>query len=446
MFKKTLLALAITGFVGSAAASTIAQTAIEYSMEGVANESVLDLDTDVAVGAGGSVLVAVGINAGYGVGDKIKFTFPNDVFDISTNAALVFAGTVAPTPTLSAPVYTGGNTVSFTITALGGGALTLANAATIELQGVNLEADNLVGGGDIVADFGVVSSVNGTDYEAKSAKIAVAKSELSAKVTAAFDAVVDVNSTRTLFVESDATDGNTNADKADKLTITTAALAGAKLPATVNKVSVTVNGDFSFLDTDADGTADYTFTVSNATDEAVAKDFQSITFSHTAVAAHELVIDASDFTTPTMIPVQDFTADVTFSYDANTANTGGTDSTADYNLNAGSWTLNGASQSIAFLPFGSDYAQSITVTNTSSLSGEITVDLTANGMTYTKVLDTAAAADSVTNISLEVAAFAAESGITDNAQIQVVVNAPTNSVEVKGLYFHKPTADRVLTK
>ena len=145
------------------------------------------------------------------------------------------------------------------------------------------------------------------------------------------------------------------------------------------------------------------------------------------------------------LPTQVITLDSTIKY--NTAAPAAATKVTATAQAAGSWTLNGSNDDIAFLPFGSDYAQSITVTNTGSVAGAITVDLTAGGKTYTKTLTAVADAKSVTNISLEVAAFAAASGITDNARIKVVVNAPdaNNEIQVKGLYFHKPTTDRVLT-
>ena len=98
------------------------------------------------------------------------------------------------------------------------------------------------------------------------------------------------------------------------------------------------------------------------------------------------------------------------------------------------------------MPFGTEYAQSITVANKGTVEGAITVTLVANGNTYTKTLSAVAAAKSVTNISLEVAAFAAESGVTGNAYVNVVANAPAGNIAVKGVYYHKASADRVLTK
>ncbi|RJE76914.1 hypothetical protein BGP78_10960 [Pseudoalteromonas sp. MSK9-3] len=436
MFKKTLLALAITGFAGVASAATINDggASVKISQEGSVNEAMFTL---------APVVVRAGIANGYSVGDKLVFTFTNDKFDISTAATLVeaqkdgaVAGDSTPDLTFSGPAYSDGNTVTFTVTAQ---TVAMAVGDKLTLGGIKLEKANLLAGGKVNVDFKVISSVNNSDYEAKSATIVEVANQIESKVTTKFDAVVDVNAERKLFVEANST------KVLDILTVETTDDAAVTLGADVNKVSYTVYGDFSFVDTNNDGTADYAMTVTNATDEAFAKDFQSITFSHTAGASHDVSVTATATATPTLIPVQTFTVDATVSYDPETENTGGTDSTEKVSgLDAGEWKLNGASGSIAFLPFGSEYARSVTVSNTSTLEGEVTIDLIAGNKTYTKTIATKAAAQSVTNISADINAFAAESGITGNASVKVVVNAPDTSVSVTGVYYHIKDGDRIL--
>lgn len=451
MFKKTLLALALTGLAGTAAAATINTGASEktvLSMEGIANETSFSTTEGLA-----DVVVRAGIANGYSVGDKVVFTFPNDTFDISTAAAIAASdddatqGT-APVIVFSSPVYSGGNTVTFTIDTV---TQPILLADKITLSGIVLEKANLLAGGKVAVDFKVVSSVNASDYEEKSENITSVASQFKAEVKTKLDAVIDVNEERKLFVEANST------KIADELEITvtndTAGVNAASV-ATLNPGAaskVTVKGDFSFLDTDADGTADYGITVAESAGSTtptvtIAEDLQSFSFPVVAATStYTATVTASDTATPTSIPVQSYTADVALSYTPNTANASGNDSVKSFTgLDAGEWVLNGASGEIAFLPFGNDYARSITVTNTSNLEGEITVDLTAGGKGYTKVLDTKAAAGSVTNISAEVNAFAAEKMITGNAGVKIIVNAPKASVSVTGVYYHKATADRIL--
>lgn len=437
MFKKTLLALALTGLAGTATAATIG-TGVSYSKEGIVNEASFAI---------ADVVVTAGISNGYSVGDKIVFTFPNDTFSISTSATLVDNGLVAggAVLNLSAPTYSDGNTVSFTIDSVNNSEA-IATGDTLTLSGVVLEKENLLAGGKVSVDYKVISSVNNSGYEEKSADIADVKEQFKAAVTTKFDAVIDVNEERKLF---DAAPETT-----DKLAIkVTNDSAGVVSDATLNVAAaskVTVKGDFSFLDTDADGTADYAVTVAetggSTPTATIATDLQSFSFPVTAITStYTATVTASDATTPTAIPVQSYTADVALSYDPATINTGGTDSVKSFSaLDAGEWTLNGASGELAFMPFSNDYARSITVANTSSLEGEITVDLTVGGETYSKVLATKAAANGVTNISADINAFAVEKMITSNANVKVIVNAPKASVSVTGIYYHKATADRIL--
>jgi hypothetical protein len=103
-------------------------------------------------------------------------------------------------------------------------------------------------------------------------------------------------------------------------------------------------------------------------------------------------------------------------------------------------------EDIVFMPFDSQYAQSINVSNTGSVAGAITVDITAGGTTYTKTLTATATPKATTNISQEVKSFATASGVTGNAHIKVVVNSPSNDIEVTGVYYAKADGDRVKTK
>jgi len=456
MFKKTLLALALTGISGVATAATINNTEIKYSAEGIVNQTTFDLDADVnastaaavptAAATGQSVIVGVGIDAGYQVGDKIVFTFPNDVFDISTNAALVAKGTADPSLTVGSPVYSNGNTVSFTIT--GATAVTKTNAAEIALSGIVLAKENVLAGGDVDVKFHVVSSVNNTNYEEKTDTIASVAEQLSASVTTPLDAVVNVSAERKVFEDTDTKGANggvgQDQDFEDTLVVTPKSESYVK-PTVISKITYKVNGDFSFMDTDSDGTVDYSVTTSGGTSlsaPAFAKDLQSFTVVDTATAATAVTFELEATDGTTVIPAQAYTVDTTVTHTPVSATSA---SSKAFSSKAGEWTLNGSSDKIAFLPFGNEYAQSITVTNTGTLEGGITVELTANGTTTSKLLTATATKNAVTNISLEVAAFAKELGIDGNAAIKVIVNAPKANIQVKGVYYHKASADRVLT-
>lgn len=110
----------------------------------------------------------------------------------------------------------------------------------------------------------------------------------------------------------------------------------------------------------------------------------------------------------------------------------------------GGWSLDGSGGDIKFIPFGPQYAQSITVTNSGAVTGEITADIFFNGEKFTKTLSTVAAANSVTNISAEIAALAAENSVVGDARILITVNAP--NCNVNAVFYHKGDGDRVKTQ
>jgi S-layer protein Slr4 len=426
MFKKSLLALAITGFAGAAAAATIPQAVTTFSSEGVANEVTIDANDF------GDVVAVVALNNGYGIGDQIVFTFPNDTFDISTAASVTQDDS---TLTFAAPAYSAGNTVSFTITGIGGALATdvVEIGDKFTLDGVILEGANLAGGGTVTASFKAVSSVNGTDYEAVTATVADTAAQIGVTIASGdvFAGVVDVNATRKLFVANAPTTTTT-----DELTVT-GADAGGVLPATVNSTVYTLNGDFSFTDTDGDGTPNYGVTVSNATNEAIAADMQSITWTSTAgLAAHVVVITASNAGTPTTIPVQSFTVDTVASYDANTPNAGGVDSTKAISNAAGSWTLNGSSFTVPYMPYGANTKPILSITNTGSLSGEILISYMTETSTAWVEYDTngLTSATGITNLKDTIDGIIAEivagdaTATSGKLSLQVTVNAPDSAV------------------
>ena len=420
MFKKTLLALALTGLAGTAAAATIDNTAVKYSVEGLQFQTEVDL---------ADVVATVKASTDYQTGDKIVFTFPNDTFAVGTSATL----TASAGPTLGAgsAVYSGGNKVSFT---LDGTTANVTDGVTLTLGGIKLSAANLNAGGKVDVAYEVISAVtNGAYDKASATTVATVAKQLDVKAgTNVLDAKVDVSNERKEFVGGAFT---------DTLEITAVDdTVGVEQDATVTKAVYTINGDFSFLDTDADDKADYSVTATAGT-AAVAKDFQSITVTNTAAASSIVTIEATDGTT--VIPTQAYTVNADVTYTATGAPAAQTKS---FTFSGGSWVLNGYQDTVSFLPFGSQYAQSVTVTNRGSVEGAITVEITANGEVKSKELTAIAAKSSVTDISKEVAAFAAEIGVNGNAGLKIIVDAPSANITTDAVYYAKADQDRVKTK
>lgn len=420
MFKKSLIALALTSFVGAASAATIPQGITSFSAEGVANEATIDANDF------GDVVAVSAIVNGYQVGDQLVFTFPNDVLDTSTAATIAVGGTGTPVLGFSTPDYNNGNSVSFTITSV---TTAMIVGSTATLDGIILEGANLAGGGTVVADFKVISSVNDSDYETVSEVVANTASQYAVTATG-FSGVVDVNETRKLFVADAPTTTTT-----DTLVVT-AVETGLVKDAVETIVAYTLGGDFSFMDTDGDGTADYTVTVDNATDEAIATDFQSITWtaSGAASATHTVVITASNAGTPTAIPVQTFTVDSVVTY--NTATAGASVSTEETAMSGGEWALNGSSFTVPYMPYGGNTKPILSLTNTGSLAGEVLVSyMTETGSAWVE-FDTAGLMSNtgVTNLAGTIDGIVAEIVAADptatsgKLALQVTVNAPDTAI------------------
>ncbi|TMP68180.1 hypothetical protein CWC05_23535, partial [Pseudoalteromonas ruthenica] len=71
------------------------------------------------------------------------------------------------------------------------------------------------------------------------------------------------------------------------------------------------------------------------------------------------------------------TAPQSFTLASTAVNAGSTASVVIAAKDAGKFTLDGSNDDITFMPFDSQYAQSINVTNTGTVVGAITVSLTA---------------------------------------------------------------------
>ena len=445
MFKKSLVAMALSTIAFNTMAASLVTDSGNVDLIGkefVANEA-----TGVALTATTTTL-----GAQYSVGDIIKFTVSGATIDVANSVpALTFtdAGTDGTTMTLGL-LSNADNVLTYRVTAATGNHAG-GTADTLALAGVKLTTASVVAAGDITLTFSAETStgiaIDSAATNSKKVMKAVNQYLTSfAASTDKLDATVSVASLRTNFGTGVYTDV-VAPTFADYTPLTGEgwnaglALQGGAPTAT----KFTVNGDFSFLDTNGDGKiatgdkipAPFSGTV------AIASDMQSFTVTGGAAFAKvSSTITAGNAAGDVTIENQSFTVDTETTY---TPKTGATAKKTN-SLAAGGWDLDGSDDDIALMPFGSEYAQSITVANDGSVEGAITVTLIADGKTYVKTLDAVAAAKSVTNISLEVAAFAEASGITGNAFVNVVANVPQANIFVKGVYYHKASADRVLTK
>ena len=433
MFKKTLVALAISAVAVSGAANAAATL--------TATDVAIALEGNQATAGGNSVLtqaditdIALDTGTAYIVNDLVVFTVSGAEFDVTVPAVAAFAGSAD----LNFVDFSDANNARFRVST--------ADSSTgddITLTTFTLKTGSAVDKTKVKISSTAISvnALIGSYDAAKAVTVSNFKKQLVNTVTK-LDGEVSTGKGRAEW---------TSSPNEDTLVIATANNAGTDA-LTITKAVHTIEGNFSWLmdyDTDKDG-------VLEPTELATAIAFTAATND---TIGFKIDTGLTKLTaTQTLVSVLD--ASITFGF-KNKGNTAGgsviaspqsftystvyTDATPTAITlagSAGAFTLDGSTTDIGFLPFSSDYAQSITVTNTGSVVGAISVVLTADGMDYSKTLTAVADAKSVTNISLEVAAFAAESGISGNAAVNVTTNSP--GIVVKGLYYHKPSADRVL--
>ena len=445
MFKKTLAALAI---------SAVAVSGVANAAAGIVSANVnVALEGNLAASKGAATLAAADLSGvvlttgtAYIINDLVTFTVSGAVFDKTVTPPTLAPGNVGSTFTFVD--FSGDNTARFRVTTqdeVAGEALTFAAFA--------LKTTGAVDKGEIKITSTAIS-VNPLigAYDAQKATTAQATfaAQLVNTITK-LDGEVSTGNGRAQFGTSG------SGINLDELTIATVNNSGYHDALDVQKAVHTLTGNFSWLmdyDADKDGVLEPTEVATAVTFTAGTNDtvVYAINTALTEITATQSVVGGANALDGNVkfgfnnkgnaAGGSVILAPQSFTY--STVLTDATPTGITLAGSAGAFTLDGSSTDIAFLPYGTDYAQSITVTNTGSVEGAITVTITNNGTKYVKVLTAVSTAKSVTNISAEVAAFAATSGVVGEAAINVTTNAP--GVVVKGLYYHKPTQDRVLTQ
>jgi len=443
MLKKSLLALSLAAAVGTVSAADT-PSALSAGGKGLGTLDKVKAQTVSKQGAVSTVELK-----------DITFTITTAAktvgnYDSLASILVVFDGaTLAPSSNIEVGAaqgsrlsvekvaYPNASSIEFTMkvdkTNLAEGETVVSAGEKLTLSGVDLN----VSGANVSATVTAISSIADAVIDSASGVILGYVDEYSAKVTTAFNGVIDVAEERKEFLY----DANSSSNAADSATQDSVVITFSDLETdhgdtsasiSAGDVVTTLKGDFNFLDADANGKID-----SGTLSGTVATDLLS-----TSLKTADEDGDKETFIVKTdgkvVIPAQSYTADVVVSY----TNSAAAGKVTISGLKAGTWTLNGDSSDIAFMPFGSQYANSITVTNMSSLPGEITVTLTDGGESVSAEVGVAAA-KSVTQIGKEVAKLAAANGMTQ-ANVSVVVNA-TNTTVV-GVYYSKADGDRVLTK
>jgi len=451
IFKKTLVAAALSVAAFNASAVSLATTAKLVSLEGNNGQDVV-LNNVVAT-----------LGAEYTVQDTVSFTLSTGEWDTTVTPTLTAALGGGDTATIGFVGYSDDKkTVTFRITAqtdggvngviYTGGTFTLAGA---EVKGAVATAST----GDVKVTYAAKNSTNTINIDNTGTTsvtgLTIVREFTAVTYSTKADAVIDVNDARKTFTGAATTD--TMVIDLGRGTVDTEAATYTGLTATLVAAQ-----DWKFLDKDQDGTVetaelngtDAGVTAAGATiaSRTLSSDNKTITIEFTPTTADTV----ADVTLTLKVPGnqtitnQAYTSTVTYKY-----NTG--DSTpvaktaASSNLDAGQWTLNGANIQVPYIVFGTvggkDYNTILQLNNASSASGDIFVDVWKEDGTVVlnnKKVGTAAA-NSTTNlggaIATELAAVSASNG---KYSVRLVSNTPATKTSVYSAFVDKATTERII--
>ncbi len=434
IFKTTLVAAAMAVTCGSAFAGDVAVTKQVHSAEGLTGVTATQT----------SNAISYTLAAAYAVGDKITFTFPEGAlvaptFPSQINVSSVNSATASSAiagmglgllnsttstvtyrvTTLSQPNNMGSPAVDYTDRTTIGNVVTLGaigyKPATVLAAPVTVTVSSETSVGDSLDSAGT-----------RTATIAEAKTQFgSGVIDTKLDSVINVSAMRKAF-----TVGNSDSLS---FTITNPTTTGWLNLATINAsagTQATVYGEAGKMDDLK--VANFSSGGTNAFDAAAAK----LTVSYNG----QVTNDTITITPPTgnsavVLESQAFTTDLVYNYTSAGSVAGS--KTISTGLDAGSWTLNGATVNIPYMPYGPSVSQILYVTNTGSQEGDIFVTaFDDSGMMYDLGNIKTATKNSVTKITAEVGNALAAQGFDGSGKVSltVTVNAPDSDITVYASY------------
>ncbi|WP_348734491.1 hypothetical protein [Rheinheimera texasensis] len=465
IFKKTLVAAALTAAAFNASAVNLSTTvAVNVSQEGAVNQTNIDVP---------QINAAAG--AEYTTGDTITLTFAGAELDTAASVpamAVSFGGNGdgATVGFVSATA----NSVTFRITTTTDGAdadalVAFNGVATFQATGLKFKTASVVDAAGAIKVTHSAANVTGTlvidNLGTKEATVVNVISQFASSVTTKLDGVINVAKSRQIFVDA------AGADVAnDVLVITPTEAAAAVHDANFDSVAYKITGDFSFADTNKDGTVsagelaaavvvttadegaagaagddtisvgtlnaaktEYSFTVTDVTDGPVATTVQ---FNAPGVSA----------TKPVLVPGA-FTVASTIGY---TPATGAATSKV-VSADAGAWTLNGATVQVPYLVFGTvggkAYNTIVQLNNASTVSGDVYVDVykeDGTSVLSNKKVATVAG-QTTTNIAGAIKTELAAAGAADGKfSVKVVANVPEKTASVYSAFVDTVTGERII--
>lgn len=444
MFKKTLVAVSLlAAFSASAIDVNYDSGNSKYndpdklSIEGNAVNPKLDIEAfDIILGAGT-----------YLANDLITLTFTGGELDFATALPTTIpVAAVSNSNTATLTLEDGDSTfVTYKVTSpTAGSANTFVGSKIAITKGLfKFDAKTIQDSLSVK----VTAKRNNTAWDAEgndNSVLFTKAAQFKGEVKTPFKSVIDVNADRLTFESKAVTSVLTLSFVNDSANVVSDATASA--------INYTVNGDFSFLDSDPskDGIQLHSATKvvpSSVKTDSLKVEADKISWVDETVSSADptLTIDVSDKdgkAAAAALSTQTFTAEADVVYGPSTD----TDKvTADlFSGAAGSWTLNGATVDIPYVPVGEGLSQFIWVSNKGSKSGDITVSVIGQDGAKYGPYALGTAKPGLTPIAADIVAKLKEDGLTSGrVQMNVTVNAPDAAIEVYAAYKVDAADDRL---
>lgn len=445
MFKKTLIAVALAGLSANAMAVNVASTPVQHSIEAAKSATSFTVADATATAT---------MKAEYKVDDLVTLTYSQpfaDDYSAPVNILVNNTDGAATSITLGKLSQTA-NTVVYRVTdiSISNPGVASTVGAVVDLPAVTFKADGIKSAKTVTVKYSATLS-NGTTpldqaagADTDTAELLKLSQQYATAVETKLNGVVDVTGDRKTFV------GDVVVDQV-ALTLTDAVITDEK--ATLTKVVYTVNGDFSFLDNDPDTDGvqvDPAAVVASAGAVTVEADKIVITQTGVDAVAGTTTVDITN-TEDAVLPAQTFTADAALTYTDRGAAMDGvnaqeqTDTTSA--MDAGAWTLNGASVDVPYMPYGAAVEQFLWVTNKGAQTGDIKVTaFDQAGKAYGPfTLGTSTKGLVKLDAQLKAALVAAglDEAKSPRLALNVTVNAPAKDINVYAAYKAVAADDRL---
>lgn len=468
LFKKTLVAAAVTAVSANAFAADTAFTAgtgDTFSVEGASIATEVRVKDVVVTIDPGSVAANSYSNA-----NELSFTVAGSSFTFASSPTVAIVCKTAPAATMAATLAT----VSYTATAAADIAITSDSLVTVNLDSTAAVASGIVaclGNVDDEADDDLttdavteVATITLSGATANTLALGLTDKTEDAETTLAFsvdstsglpgnvDKItaeahltgtdefqldltkaakdIDVGEDRMLFDHATA---NSDTIVLDLDTTTPATDAGA---VTLTNVDYTITTDLSFLDADSDGNIDTNNSITVSAGGTInTDDLTAITVSETAATGAPLTVTIT-VDGVREIPVTSFSvaAATTFTVANAILPIGETEGADSETASGGSWALNGTSGNVSYMPYGDNISQIIYITNTSAVEGGVSYTARdEDGTKYSGTLPTVVKANGVTQIAGDLKADLAAQGFT-SGKLNIDLTAEITSGTIYAAY------------